>query len=293
MGVRGVDYGVLYTDGRATRHFGLRFHVERKQDIGALAPDQRLPRELLGFRCDVVQAKYVPHADLAARLMPRNPVPPGVSIGNVAHTTGGTLGGFVRDRVAGSTMLISNWHVLCGSKSAVVGENISQPGPRHLGTNPPNVIATLERWSDLDHGYDAAVALLRPSVRPDFTDAVNATAEPVVGMRVVKRGATSGLTHGRIDGIDGSYLADYSLQGDRSRWMDGFRIVPDPDHAEEDEISLGGDSGSIWTEATGGAAVGLHFAGEDGLGPTAEYALAHRVSRVLDLLRVELMGGGT
>jgi hypothetical protein len=104
-------------------------------------------------------------------------------------------------------------------------------------------------------------------------------------MRVIKSGAISGETHGLIDGVEGGYPIDYALYGDARRWMDGFRIVSDP-AAPSSEISLGGDSGAVWLDLTTGAAVGLHFAGEDGLGPQAEYALAHPMAAVCERLRI-------
>ena len=106
-------------------------------------------------------------------------------------------------------------------------------------------------------------------------------------MKLVKYGVTSGLTHAIVDGVDGGYQVDYSYYGDTKRWMDGIHLVRDGDHSEK-EISLAGDSGAVWINEDSGKAVALHFAGEDGLGPTAEYALAHPLGRVLDLLEAEL-----
>lgn len=47
-------------------------------------------------------------------------------------------------------------------------------------------------------------------------------------------------------------------------------------------------TGAAGVKADDGEAVALHFAGEDGLGPTAEYALAQPVGRVLEPLDVRL-----
>jgi hypothetical protein len=150
----------------------------------------------------------------------------------------------------------------------------------------------LERWAALDHGTDAALALLVPdmgasAVLYEQSLAVTGIAGPRQGMRVVKYGVSSGFTQGEIDGIAGAYKMNYSGYGDTERWIDGLRIVVDPE-APSDEISLAGDSGAIWVERETGNAVALHFAGEDGLGPTAEYALAQPISRVFDRLNVRL-----
>ena len=105
---------------------------------------------------------------------------------------------------------------------------------------------------------------------------------------MVKFGAISAFTHGMVDGIGGSYELDYSAYGDQKRWIDAIRIVPDPDE-KDPEISFAGDSGAVWTNPVNGHALALHFAGEDGLGPTAEYALAQPLRRVLALLDAEIL----
>jgi hypothetical protein len=157
----------------------------------------------------------------------------------------------------------------------------------------PREIAKLERWLELGTGSDAALALLEHGVAYDATMlfgsnvSVTGVASPTLGMQVLKSGAVSDVTRGLVDGVAGSYGIDYSIFGDQHRWIDGFRIVVDSDHPT-DEISLVGDSGAAWIDLATGNAVGLHFAGEDGLGPTAEYALAQDLPRVMRLLDVTL-----
>lgn len=289
--VKGVDFGILYRDGkRRGRTNGIRFHVSRKRPESELSEGTLLPNEIGGIPCDVVIGTYEPHAP--DRLAAVDPAMPGISIGNVPRQGTGTLGCFVRDNTDGSLCVLSNWHVLCGSTEAEAGDMISQPGPRHLGLDPARPIARLRRWADLAHGIDAAIAQIGDGFRYDLQPLdvparPIAAAEPKVGMQVVKSGAISGATHGLIDGIEGSYPMDYSPYGDTSRWMDGVRIVPNPAHPAS-EISLGGDSGSVWLDIATGAAVGLHFAGEDGLGPQSEYALAHPMPVVCVRLRIDI-----
>jgi hypothetical protein len=153
-------------------------------------------------------------------------------------------------------------------------------------------VATLERWVPLDTGCDAALALLDAgiAVRQTLFDSqivIRGTEKPRLGMRVVKYGAVSALTHGMIDGIGGAYQVDYSAYGDTIRWIDGLRVVVDPD-APQAEISLAGDSGAVWVNPSNGKAVALHFAGEDGLGPTSDYALGQPLPRVLELLDAKI-----
>lgn len=288
-GVVGVDYGFVYKAGERLKTLGIRFHVNEKLPVSALPPEHVLPKKIDAVRCDVVRARY----GLAAS--PRavcDPVQIGVSLGNIEHTSTGTLGLIARDNHTSGIALVSNWHVLCGSTSAKVGDRISQPGPLHLGSQPPRIAGRLERWLDLNVGIDAAIALIHNRVHwkdevfgPPMS--IAGTQAATIGMHLVKYGAVSGLTHGYVDGIAGSYRLDYSTYGDTTRWMDGIRLVEDPDHPEA-EISLAGDSGALWFDAASGHAVALHFAGEDGLGPTSEYALAYPIARVMDLLDVSL-----
>jgi len=286
--IQGVDFGVLYSNGRArSKRHGIRFHVRKKLPLNELSAANLFPGKLGGVPCDVIEASYEPHLSPIEVV---NPIQPGVSIGNVARQSTGTLGAFVRDVSSGRSCLLSNWHVLSGSTQAVEGESISQPGPRHLGNHPPHPVAKLLRWSDLSHGIDAAIAVLDPALALDrlpfgFTLPAVGTANPEVGMRVVKSGVVTGVTHGLVDGIEGSYPMDYTGFGDTRRWMDGVRLIVDPG-AKDDEISLAGDSGAVWIDVATNLAVGLHFAGEDGLGPLAEYALAHPLPRVLSSLQV-------
>jgi hypothetical protein len=163
----------------------------------------------------------------------------------------------------------------------------------HQGTQPGRIAATLERFTALDLGCDAALALLVPGIQEgqsvfDNDLGIAGSETPRLGTRVLKFGATSLLTHGLIDGVEGSYEIDYSAFGDSKRWIDGIRVVVDPEHPEQ-EISLAGDSGAAWVNPETRKAVALHFAGEDGQGPTAEYALAVPIRRVLELLDVELV----
>lgn len=289
--VTGVDFGILYRDGkRRGRGHGIRFHVARKLPEADLREGDRLPGEIGGVPCDVVVGSYQPHAP--DRLGPVDPAIPGISIGNVPRQGTGTLGCFVADLTDGRICLLSNWHVLCGSTGAEPDDMISQPGPRHLGLDPARPIARLRRWAELGHGLDAAIASmddgLRYHLQPfEVSTTPAGVAAPKVGMRVIKSGAISGATRGVIEGVVGSYPMDYSPYGDARRWMDGFRVVPDPAHPDG-EISLGGDSGAVWIDIATGAAVGLHFAGEDGLGPQAEYALAHPMPAVCTRLRIRI-----
>lgn len=290
-GVTGVDFGFIFEGGKRTRRLGLRFHVARKRPEDVLPANQLIPKEIMGVACDVIQAAYQPHA-----LNPRasfDPILPGISIGNLSKQTTGTIGAIVYDKVTGDEHILSNWHVLCGSPGSHAGEPIVQPGPQHLGSEPPRAVAQVVKSVDLSLGYDAAIAKMNVGV-PVERNILGIDLEAIgVGehrpaMHLIKSGVSSGVTHAIVDGVEGSYLMDYSPFGDVKRWMDGIRLIPDP-AKPENEISLNGDSGALWCDPSSKLAVALHFAGEDQIGPLAEYALAHPLARALDLLDVRLL----
>src|SRR5262249_28907732 len=159
--------------------------------------------------------------------------------------------------------ILSNWHVLCGGPEAAVGDQISQPGPMDLGSNLGHQVARLERWLRLSEQFDAAIAQVVESVPAKvdiFSTTVRPTrhSSPTPGMRMLKSGAVSGVTHAIVDGIGGSYRLDYTGYGDGPEWMEGFRLVPDPENPSN-ALSLEGDSGSLWMDSAGQRAVGLHF----------------------------------
>jgi hypothetical protein len=289
-GVRGVDYGYTYRGGERTTRLGIRFHMHRKRGKKDVPRDQRLPDNLGGVEVDVLSAGYRPHNGNPRG--PQTPLAPGLSIGNAKTLSTGSLCTFVRSIGDDAACILSNWHVLCGAPEAAAGDPISQPGPMDAGSSPTAEVATLLRWLKLSQQFDAAVAVLKPDVAVSGTlfgtnVRPGAVVTPAVGMRVLKSGAMTGVTHGIVDGIGGSYQLDYTNFGDAPEWMLGFRVVPDP-AAPATDLSLDGDSGSLWVTADGGNPVGLHFAGEDDNGPLNEYALAHSLESVLQRLNVSL-----
>jgi hypothetical protein len=289
-GLQGIDFGWIYKNGIRTNRRGIRFHVKRKRTPAEVDVKELLPETILSVPTDVVEATYAPHALSPTSLF--DPIRPGISTGNTLRQSTGTLGLFVSDNEAGDLCMLSNWHVLCGSTDAQVGEEITQPGPAHLGSLPPRNVATLLKWLPLANGMDAALAKLVSGAAVDLktfgTDLKPVkAANPQIGMHLIKTGVTSGVTRAIVDGVGGSYQIDYSGFGEELRWMDGFRLIVDPTQPE-DEISLEGDSGAVWFEPNKRWAVGLHFGGEDGLGPLAEYALAHPLPLLLQRLNVSI-----
>jgi hypothetical protein len=288
--IRAVDYGFAYDDGVRTERISIRFHMNRKRPLSGLPRDQRIPAKIGNIEVDVLQVGYAPH-DGNARSA-QSVLQPGISVGSVKLGTTGTLGAIVRDTTSQQLCVLSNWHVLCGGPEAAASDPVSQPGPIDQGGNAPREVAKLERWLRLSEQYDAAIARLDAGIETNgqlfgTSFRPTAVAAPELGARLIKSGAVSGVTHGIVDGIAGSYRLDYTGFGDGPQWMAGFRLIPDP-QAPANALSLEGDSGSLWVDETGERAIGLHFAGEDDQSPLNDYALAHSIEDVFNRLYVSL-----
>lgn len=291
--ITAVDYGPAYKNGKAIKTFAIRFHVSHKLPLSEFSEHYALPTKIDNVRCDVIEATY------AAQGAPEyfcDELQPGLSVGNIKRGTTGTLGPLVVDKVSGRTGFISCWHVLCGSVDAKPGEVISQPGLAHLGTNLSRNSAVLERFLSLNHGYDAALALFPPTAA--YTPApwggsvqIRGVEKPRQGMKVFKIGAITGGTIGSIEtDTPGPFEIDYRRFGDELRKMKGYRISLIEGN-EDNELSVEGDSGSLWINIDTGNAVALNFGGEDGKGPTFEYAVAHSLPEILTRLNVDIYTG--
>lgn len=212
-----------------------------------------------------------------------DPLVGGISIGS-SNAAFGTLGALVWDNTDGSLCILSNWHVLAGHSHAEPGTDCLQPGPFDRGRSS-DVVARLKRWS-FDSQTDAAIAELTGSrhycageilglPRPIF-----GTANPYLGMRLLKSGRSTGANGGFIDGLYFSSAIEYS-SGVVQIFEDQIHIAP-LDSAER--ISEPGDSGAVWVSEETGEAVGLHFAGDLLRSAFGEYALANPMSLVADRL---------
>jgi endonuclease G len=219
---------------------------------------------------------------------------PGMSIGNL-FTTAGTIGSFVRDRITGRTVLLSNWHVLHGALGQI-GADIVQPGRHDDNRVEDNRVGQLLR-SHLGSAGDCAIASIAGRAISNATlgldVAVAAIGDPEIGDAVVKSGRTTGVTHGRVVRIEVNTPLNYG-NGVQST-VGGFEIGVDPQAPPADgEVSRGGDSGACWfaVDRQGrptDVMLGLHFAG-DADGTSAEFALACYAKSVMTALEIEPLG---
>ena len=294
-GVTAVDLGFKWSDGQMTDQLAIRVHVAQKKAPEVLTEADLFPKDLEGIPVDVIEATYDiqttiesewEDAQLEAAVDGRgerfDEIPLGVSIGS-PRVTAGTLGAKVFDATTHEAMILSNWHVMVGSPAAQAGDPVWQPG-RLDGGNQGDVVANISRW--VLGPFDAAVAKVaeaRPVSAKTVEDKlIEDVVAPRLGMRVWKSGRTTGYTEGFIDGVMMTTSLNYRSAG-RKELRSVLRVVPRPGSLPT-EVSLGGDSGSIWVDEESGKAVGLHFAGEVGDAP--EFALANDIISVTDHLGV-------
>ncbi len=312
-GVTSVGVGYCMKDGKPTDQVCIVCTVEEKLSPEAL--DDRnitpLPRAVTApdggsINVDVVQRSYranfqvrdEPIEQLEAHDVRRSlqdPMMPGISVSNV-NGTAGTIGAFVFDRDTGEPLLLSNWHVLHGP-NGTFGDPIVQPGPFDDPSIDGNGCGVLLR-SHLGMAGDCAVARLNGRAWKREVLEINRTprrmADPDLDDLVVKSGRTTGVTRGIVARVD--VVAKINYGGSVGvQEVGGFEIRPNPNHPlPNGELSMGGDSGSLWMlDAADGSpdadiVLGLHFAGETDPAPSAEHAVACKITSVADKLKVVL-----
>lgn len=295
-----IDVGYRIKDTQNFRledELTVRVHVKKKlrgeefEQFKKLYPERIITDERVGFPTDVPEAKYHLNfwkscdRNLRRRLNSpfyrHDPLCGGISISNERLYGYGTLGGIVKSRIDGATMILSNWHVLAGSTRVLPGEPIYQPGLIHGGEDQDIIGYYLK--DALAQNIDAAVAQLNDnrtiSSDQKYIGSITGTKAPELGMAIKKSGAGSFVTIGRIVGIKGIFKNE--RYGPDKIIEHVFSIKP---VHEMDEVSAGGDSGSWWLENESRKVVGLHFAGSD----YPEYALAISMPAVLDALLVDV-----
>ncbi|MCC9711618.1 DNA/RNA non-specific endonuclease [Streptomyces sp. MNU76] len=244
-------------------------------------------------RSFTTQFRVVAEAEGPIRKRRLDPIMPGTSIGHV-DVSAGTVGCIVFDKNDATPYALSNWHVLHGPEGEL-GETVVQPGPHDDNRTTLNRLGILKR-SHLGVAGDCAVATIegRQFDRDIFEIGVapEELGEPELGDKVIKSGRTTGITHGVVRRIDTLAKIDYG-EGVGEQTIGCFEIGIDPDNPPaDDEVSRGGDSGSVWLFKTANGRpskvlAGLHFGGETGDSPD-EHALACLPNSVFEKLHISL-----
>jgi hypothetical protein len=231
----------------------------------------------------------------------------GVSGGNSTDitktTTGmccasGTLGSLVQK--SGTKYILSNDHVLGKPQSATknaaaVGDPVSDPGLIDYGPcKQPHSVAKFASAPTLSTGIDAALAGLTP-------DQMNTTGSiynigvpsstilaPAMGMPVAKQGRTTGLTCGKIAGVNMTVTINYQPSCSTTKFPVKFvgQILITSTTAP---FSIPGDSGSLIVSQSTAQPVGLLFAGQSTTSPYTTWATPS--STVASKLGITFVGG--
>lgn len=262
----GIALGVA--PGKRASDYRLAVRIQHRDLIGSskLAGIEKAAR-------NEVDVSYVgeltKQAELPSSPHRMRPVRPGTSAGHY-EITAGTLGAFVSVDGSDQPHLLSNNHVLADENRGAVGDEILQPGVLDGGQSGTDRIASLQRFVALDAAgvnyADAAIAALDDGVEFEASIEEIATTGAITPAddveRVVKRGRTTGLTHGLVTAIEvDNVVARFStgnLRFDNQIEIAGAGMTV---------FSRGGDSGSLIVDESSGDAVGLLFAGSDQGGP--------------------------
>lgn len=215
------------------------------------------------------------------------PVLAGVSTGH-PNITAGTIG--CRVKKGGNVYALSNNHVYANENSANIGDNVLQPGRYDGGINPADAIGTLAGFQPIvfstnaSNIIDAAIALSstanleKSTIHNCYGTPKTVTVSPQNRMRVKKCGRTTGLTTGRISGINATVNVGYD--SGVARFVNQIVVSPG-------NFSAGGDSGSLIV-VNGGTndrrPVGLLFAG------SSFYTIANPIGDVLSAFQVTIDG---
>ena len=304
--ITSVGIGYKQKDGKRTKELAIQFTVGVKASPELLsALDTREIPESFNINgvevpTDVIQRDFKPDAMVVAEPVPSgrktriDPIVPGVSVANKRETAG-TIGCIVFDQQTGVPYILSNWHVLHGPDGHI-NDDIVQPGPHDDNRVNLNRLGKLVR-SHLGAAGDCAIATIEDrSFEQDIFDLgvkVEKIGEPQLDDKVIKSGRTTDVTHGIVTRVHTIASIDYGGSVGVQE-VGGFEIGPDENNLPPNgEISMGGDSGSVWLfKASNGKPskimAGLHFAGE-GQGDPNEHAVACYPRSVFEKLEISLV----
>lgn len=218
------------------------------------------------------------------------PVPIGISTGNAGECSAGTISARVKDS-SGAVYALSNNHVYALENNAPLGSEVLQPGlyDTNCVYDSNDHLGSLYAFSTIDFSgsnvIDAAIALtttgdLGNATPSDGYGTPSATiADAVLNQAVQKYGRTTGLTRGKIVGINATVNVTYS--SGTAQFVN--QIVVNSPHP----FIKPGDSGSLLvTDNPGANPVGLLFAGDR----TGKYGIANPIGPVLQYFNVTVDG---
>jgi IPT/TIG domain len=295
-GVWRVEIGFKRVNNRPTNELAICVYAVEKRDVPEA---EMIPRQIGAFKTDVIQGTLERQHGLPD-LDRYDPIVGGISIDPVASSvfaSGGTLGVLARDNKALGLRALTASHVF-GDVSATVGNPVVQP-QRPNGSTPADDIGIVEKFP--------APQIRTMGTRSGWVDAGTATLAsrqaaceivgvgivagtrvildmPPVGTRVNvrKRGAVTGLTHGFIRAVNGSFHLDPD-DPDSPLIFGDITIEFDPTNPanDTDKYSAKGDSGAAVVDDDN-MVIGIHWAGTKG----GTFGFASPIDLVEDLLDV-------
>jgi hypothetical protein len=163
--VTGVAIGEKVSDGKTTGEEAITIFVEKKVPKSQLTKSDLAPKEIKGFKTDVVEIGKVRALGSDTKKKYR-PALGGISIGHYSITAG-TLGCIVRK--GSERFILSNNHVLANENNAKLGDPIIQPGA-HDGGTLNDKLTVLYQFIPIDFGGTQEPPPADPINPPDNKD---------------------------------------------------------------------------------------------------------------------------
>ncbi|GLR70245.1 hypothetical protein [Agaribacter marinus] len=257
--VNGVGIGYKVSKNKTSDELCLIVFVTSKLKANDLDKKDTIPTKIEGVKTDVVEVGEIEAQAYTAKLRPAQP---GYSIGHY-KVTAGTFGAVVRDTCYPCRYyILSNNHVLANSNGARIGDPILQPGRVDGGKNPADKIATLQKFVPIKFGsvnnynlVDAAIA--RPTdIKYIYASIKNlgipkGIEEATLNMPVIKTGRTTQTTTGTVNAVNATVAVNFGSAG----------VAYFKNQIMTNDMSNGGDSGSVLLNRRNRNVVGLLFAG--------------------------------
>lgn len=306
-GTTGIDVGFKYIKGERTDEIVIRVLVKEKKK--KVPEEQKIPSEINGIKTDVIEMEVVPFVLMKAldEVTPLADtvryatVKGGISIGperfipatnGASYITGGTLGCIVKDNATNNPMLLSNAHVMAVTNDWHAGDFMCQASRLDGGVPGTDRIGALDRMVLSEHVDGALCSLSGRPYDCSIVDIgnVKGSSSAVLNAPVSKRGRTTLLTKGFVDGINATISIDYSAVDGSIKFVNGFGVRTlknligiRPDPTVNPKFSDHGDSGSVVVNANN-KVIGLLFAGNSSTG----YSYINPISYVLSELNISL-----
>lgn len=311
-GVVGVGIGLKEMGGELTDQICFRVYVSEKKGAGEVPAEERVPATVQGFPTDVLKV-YNPRPTQAfvelRDLSEHRPLKGGIALSTQVmtekHHEFGTLGWFATKVSDGSTVVLTNAHVLWpdlwnGMPAQVLTDpdKLAQPiydktccceyhliGQRIIGIKNNDVDCAIGSLTEEIPAFTIGNRSTNRTLRVDGQDVA------AVGDPVRKIGARSGYTEGTVIDI-GGIAGPIPLPGGGTTKVRPNQIIIWPvttnvtyidDHIGQPAFMNEGDSGSVLID-DGNNIIGLCFS-SDPMSNNRTVGIANHIDRVLQAFK--------